>query len=582
MTSLNVVLPYVNTILSAPLANIPIVKSNNIVTAGGNNFIGPWVSTKPYVIGDYVTYGTGTTSQLFRCLVANTNVTPNPTNYTQAEWVLMTSNNAILNNPKYIQVSQALGNDTKAAQGLPIPFATIQAAVNYATDGSIIKLIGSNEQFVITSNLFIQNKTNLTIDGGLGGVYQTEGNTIIGQSTPSTNDVITIYTSANITIKNVIVSIGTNTSRLITSWISSNTVFDNVVFDTSLANTGIDISYSTGTPLNMGDSIIANCRSKTADPTQYLNVAIRTTNTSTGTLGVSRFFILNHIGPVGFGNSNITFLTAPLPVNGNFDNLFMYVDNCKNYIGNVSGQHAGFLSISNSIITTDFISTAASTISSNRLVISNTSLYNATNPNLIVNVSSCPRIFQNFTYNRTLANVLGGVSTLVAGDYTVGPARNFNRYGMFNNTILTFPLPGTPGNTPTLMFGTSINNDHGILALVPPVPPEVNYSELQILGAGTFMILIALACKPSLTDTGATAATCWIGPTGSTEATAYAVTTFKIPLSTVTFTNLTFKIPVVFTVTQASTTTYAFYARNLGPTTIANVGFNRIFITQIR
>ena len=519
-------------------ANIGTVLSNKIQSTTGSNFFSEYDSTKIYKIGDFVTYQ----GLFFRCLVNNTQgITPNQNDPAQPEWLATTSNNAILNNPKYSQVSAVHGNDSKANQNLPIPYKTLQAAITASTDGTIIKLIDNAATF--DELILITDKNNLTIDGGLNGTYQAEGNTI--KRTSNISNVMTFTNCTNITIKNVIIQSQVNEGFC--SFLEcTNVTFENVVF----YNTGTsvqDISIG-GVNLNFGDFVFYNCRSKDTGSPQLLNIRVTSSVTSTPTIQ-NRLFIIGHLGPVTLSNLN---------QGAGYGNYYFY--NCNNLIADQGGFHlCGYFNIMNCQFSSDLISVATfGSNPNNRLVVTNSSLFNESTGTYyaLSKTGSCPLVFQNFDYDKNNAVILNGLEG--GGIYDFGPPKYMNRYATYG----PFATPtNLLANTITsLSFGDVTYDPFNITAL--SVQTRFNINNIGIFRITAYI-------EFSTSQGQGTYFNSWIGfyAGGNTEAEGTSQTGFTFPLVSSTATYPTIIRTLTYEVEQLDTTGYYIYFRNLGTTT---------------
>lgn len=552
--SLNQTIPYVNTTISAPVArfaecytttlnstisNLTKLVTDDIVTSAGGNYLSPWVETRSYIVGDIVIYQ----NQLFKCLVNNVGIVPNAADPTQLEWALMTSNNAILSDSKYIQVSVNQGNDTKATVS-PVPFKTLQAALNFATDGSKITLIDQSSTF--DGTILLTGKNNITIDGGLSGVYQNDGNVIT--SSTAVSYVLRFISCNNIIIKNVILNIGSSTNLLATFDDCTNIIFDNVVFDTTIGSATQDVGFFyAGTGVRMGDVVIANCRSKYNLSTQYLNITLQ--SSGTGTENLSRLFILNHVGPVGIAN-----MIMP---NTSLDYLSAYVYNCNNYIGSSSANHGGGnFYYSNVIFVSQFNSIASSAASTNnKLTIMNSTFLNpATGTYSLLNkTGTCPYVLRDCDYDRTQL-ALNGTGT----NYTSGPARYANQYAIIATTITGVTCPGE--TVVQLPLGLVSSDTDDIIDIINP-------NEITFKVAGYYNLTFVL----DVSTTATTGNDCWFNiwllpPTATpSEAGAAFIGGFRQPLVSNTGTRPVVRVtPVTFYIFPAVNSVYSIYMRFLG------------------
>lgn len=564
MTTLNISLPYINTNVSAPLGNFDKLVINELDTQGGGSYLTQWSSTSTYNIGDYVIYS----NQLFRCIQNNTTGAGTVPTFvpTNAWWVQMTSNYPILNDPLYIQVSDATGNDTKAPVA-PIPYKTISAAITAAAAGTTIKLVDNSSQFI--ENITLSGKTNITIDGGLSGVYDDGGNSIV--STAGT--CITITGCSGITIKNLIIDTSGNaTGKTVQITNSSDVVFDNVVFSTPITTTAdFEINSSGALPGGtFGDIILVGCRSLSSTTTQYLNVSL--VATAGALTSLSRLFLINHLGPLSLGDNNLNGSSI------NYDNLNVYIYNCRNYFADNATHHVGgSYQINDTLISSDLVSTATNASTNSKLIISGGTLRNvSTGVYYFINkTGNCPYRLTDFDYSTDAVTSLTGSPTASQNvNWTSGPAKTYNRIATVNAAASS--VNATAGTATQLVLGTVASDPFSLISIATNV--------LTINEKGTYGISLML--EVSTTSTLADAARCnvWIGGSGSTESTAGVVNAgFTAPLTSAGGPATLNIGPVRFNITKATfpAATYYIYIRNLGPTafTVKQIATT---ITQLR
>lgn len=576
MTTLNVSLPYVNTTLSGPQANFTKLVTNSLQSQSlpAANYLGPWLIGTLYNAGEFVIYS----NQLFKCLVTHTATalnTPNASNPAQAEWVVMTSNNAIKNDSKTLQVSQVSGNDAKAAAGYPVPFATVQAAANYISGpGYTIQLIDSASTWSFTTPLDIRNKTDITIDGGLTGVYERTGNTLaIGAVSGTTAALTNFINVTNLTIKNVILSYGASTAT--TSWLfygfqCKNVTLDNVVFETLDNNISNDIRFEF-VPLDFGDFIINNCRSKSQSNNAWTNISF---GGGAATGGVpSRFFLLNHIGPVGLAGTN---MGSPTVITNNADNFNVYIYNCEKYFvdpdifrNHQLGNHT-YMDVT---IMNQFNSSASAAVSTNnKLTMINCSLYNPdSNSYSVLNkFGDCPYLFQGFDYDRSVStNTIAGTGT----DVSQGPMA-------YSNTPATFAAYPT---TTALVLNTVTYLPLGAFTADSMGTVSVNTTDqITINSTGFYMFDIVLITNTVSATTDAYACPIFIAAVGTAVIATSNVQSFNTPLvsNTVTYpTARTNNILIMGEFTRA--TTWQVFCCNTGTPNI-DARIESLRITRLR
>lgn len=544
------------TTLNATTGNITNVVSDNLKTTTGSNYLGQYSGTKTYQIGDIVLYQ----NLLYRALQV-TSVQPNPADPAQTEWISLTSNNAVKNDPSYLQVSVTYGDDAKALLG-PVPFKTIQAAIDYGSSNSIIVLIDQGSVYDC-NGLVLSGVSNLVIDGQNKATYVNSGN------------VINLTATGQIGLNNVVwknVIIRTDPSIASTTVLfgnnSKNITFDNVVFDSTLNNTAREVWLNNSSPLiEPSDIVFYNCRAMTSDPTQFITVHVGNTNGVINT-ALTRVFCYNVIGPL-CPSSNISDVA-------NQELYEYYVSGCKNIIGNgglgATLHSGGLCVISDSVITTVLNSTATNVATKNKLVVSNCTLLNPLTGTYsrLNKTGNCPYAFQNFDFDKNIspANVITGTGV----DYTMGPARYFNQVASFGTVVGTTAL--TTGTITQLPFGAVTSDVYDIVSIVNP-------NELTINGAGTFSVLLNLESSTGLA-TVVCSVSIWIGPVGSTEGTSTYASSYISPSVSSTATFPTMRFTSVLTgINQAANTVYAIYLRNTSATTF-NVRMIGMYVTQSR
>lgn len=537
---------------------IATLVSNKLQTSLGSNYFAQYDATKVYKLGDLVVY----LGLFYRCLINDTTgVAPDPNNPAQPQWVSLSSNNAIKNDILMLQVSNTVGDDAKALIG-PVPFKTIQAAINFASNGS--RLILVDQSSVFDEELTLTNKTDITIDGQTNGTYNaTFGNVIT--NTPYTGIVVTATNCNTITFKNVIFRSGLN--QILCDFTDcSNITFDNCVFDNlGTATQDIRFQYTTAGGFNMGDCIFYNCRSLT-DSGQTFSIRVITSSPVTGPSSLSRIFILNHIGPVSISNFNNT---PPMP-----DFLYIYFYNCRKVVANETAFHVcGNLSITDCDIVTELLSQATTASTNNKLAITNSSLFNkTTNTYSSLNKSgNCPFLFQNFDYDKNNVTSLLGTSL---GSYTFGPAKYFNQLASLGTVVGTTNLVG--GTVTRLPLGAVTNDSFDIINIL-------NTDELTIVGNGFFSLYLNIETSTNQTVGNCSYCNVFLAPPGSTSETqAVSQTGFTFPLTSSTATYPTARTNnIILSVLQTTTTSYSIYFRSIG-TTAFTVRMIGLLISQVR
>lgn len=514
--------------------------SNRLQTTDGYNYLGNYDPTKIYKFGDFVIYQW----LFFRCLIDNTTgIAPDANNPAQTQWIQLSSYNAIFNDTLYLQVSGLSGSNDKAIFG-PIPFSTVQNSLLFAADGARINLIDS--AYTYNETLTLSDKDNITINGGLNGVYSAFGNTLSSTQTSGIN--ISLARCNNITFKNVIFSNGSNaTGTLMNLSDCTNIIFDSCVFNTPDSSTLSDIVITNegGAQFFIGDVIFYNCRSKTTTSTQFLNISISSSNATIPT-NSSRVFIINHLGPVGIKHN--------LNVSGQ-EKYFCYFVNCNNILANDVAFHNGYMSIKDSSISTDLVSPLGTTAVNNKLIITNTTLYNpVTGLYGFVNKSgTCPYLFQNFDYDKNRVTSLTGTATLPP--YSFGPSKYFNQIASVQTVVGTTSLTG--GTAVQLPFTTIGSNAYSIINIVNP-------NEISLVGSGYFTLFLNIELGTNQTANNCTSCNIWLGAVGSVEP-GVSQTSCLLPYVSSAASYPTVRNNnIILSVSQAATTVYSIYFRNLG------------------
>ena len=450
--------------LDAVALNAGTVVSNTLQTTAGSNYLGVYSASKVYKLGDQVIFN----NLLYRCLVNDTTgIAPDPNNPAQAQWVGLTSNNAVKNDLKYLQVSAISGNDTKALSS-PVPFQTIQAALNFGGSGSYIALIDTNS---IYSHFDSSAFDNVVIDGGNGGTYSIGGN-VIATST-------TILIGNNTTIKNVTIKDTStiNLSSLLRANNKVNITIDNVVLDAKLSDLATEIFIdNTASQTNNSDVVIVNCRALTSLSAQYIAVTVKTTTGIINT-GSLRVFIINFIGPLIYSATSADVANQELQES--------YITNCRTII-NTSLLAGSFYfndcNFTNTLGTTSLNYSGTTTATKNKLVISNCSMFSPTSTAYArINKSGdAPYLFVNFDYDRDGINTING--TPIA-DISAGPATYLNQLTEFGTPgALTILQTGLTTTADKLNIPSLVADPFNILGVVTANSFVLNYTGLyQIL-----------------------------------------------------------------------------------------------------
>lgn len=410
--------------MTSQLIDSSTVISNTLQTTTGSNYLGVYSASKVYKLGDQVIFN----NLLYRCLVNDTTgIAPDPNDPAQAQWVSLTSNNAVKNDLKYIQVSVLTGNDAKAVNS-PVPFKTIQAALNFGGANCTYALIDKTSVYDLPATTF---PVNTTIIGVPKSQFARNGSII--------NITAGCSIQSNISFKDLVIR--SDPSLVGPLFFGNNTInanFDNVAFDSQLSDNDMEvwINYSSN-PSPDSNIVFNNCSAFTDNINQWLQVRV-SVNAGVVYTGMTRTYFYNCKGPWYFYQH--------IPDVANQGQYETYIVG----INKLSVLHVGGLMvIDDCIFNSSLISSAGVANISNKLVVRNSSMYNITSNiyNVLDKTGDCPYIFQDFDFNRD------GVSTVLNGtvinDLSTGPATFYNQLTSW----------GTPGSATTLSIGLTNTAD---------------------------------------------------------------------------------------------------------------------------
>lgn len=528
--------------------------ANKITQTSGFNYLSPWSSTKDYIVGDLVISG----SQIWRALLANTNITPDPNNPAQTQWVQLTSNNAILNERSYVQVNSSTGDNTKA-QISPVPFANPKNALSYLNfiGGGVAKIT------TITPTTYLWpgggfGASNVTLDGGdtSQSALNNPTNTMLGY--------FVFDNSVNVTIKNVTMGSSSGVAgEIIRTQGTRGFSLENVTFlDPPSPLTSNNIVILSTVSTNFGNFSMINCW-VSPDNNDTITVQFGGTcdaNTriifDNASLPLVSRIVVNTIGITT--PENVTLVCRSTTVN---------VTNCTHFTG------SNYLFVDCVIVGTMVSNAASGTVA----------FYNCTF------LDPVTLTWGNLNFNMTgtatyqlvdcLLNPNSPVTSLVSVssssyNLTSGPAVRFNRFAVFNAGTSTSLTNGT---STQLTLGTINTNTFSIVG-----QPTANL--FRFLVAGTYEISLSLLVQNTDTTTDESIANVWVGTLGATEGTSISRSSFRRGLTTTAnlATYPTSLATITFFIQTATINTdLYFFARNLGATTFT-AQINSVNVTQIR
>lgn len=531
--------------------------SDKIQGTLGFNYLSPWDSAKSYILNDLVVYN----NQIWRCLVSNTNVAPDPNNPAQTQWVQTTSNNAILNERQLTQINLNVGNDIKALVSA-VPFQSIDAAVTYLSSigGGLAKImtVGQN-------NIYGNGSTkgyalsNIILDGG------DESDNFIENPQNIMNNYLVLSNVNNSVIKNISWTTPLAGEILRTNG-CRNMVLQNVSIIDPVPSGSATCFITGGVGTEFGNHTFLNCwvRQNT-DKTFAIQIA---GNCLAGTI-----ILIDNLGLLENSNFvlNLNLLTTP-------DNLTLIVRNSYVSLGNASHKGGKYI-LQNCIIKGPFNAVAGTSISGS-VTILNCSLFDPSdNTWASINFTGTAEYkfidcLTNPNSSTDIINISGNVNSL---NYTSGPASKFNRLATWSPGIAT-SLGTTQAIVPVLP-GAILSNTLNILTY------NSGTGAITFSSNGVYQLLIGMDIANTNTTNDQTTLNYWLGINGSTEATSLATSSTDRGFVgsagiLATYPNSRRGLPLVVTVTSPATS-YFFYVRNLSATSY-NVTIQTMAVLQIR
>jgi hypothetical protein len=413
--------------------------SNKIIGSTGFNYLSPWDPTKNYITNDLVI----SNNQIFRCLVANTNVEPDPNNPAQPEFVAISSNNAILNERQYAQIHLTNGNDVKALVSA-IPFQSVPAALEYlkSVGGGYAKIMTTGQGNLYTGSVGISSSNNIILDGGDQSIaYLSNPENII-------DGLFIISNSTNVVVKNLSLTRLTSGTSLGQLQGSKNVSFDNVTFIDPIIP---DNSYIRilETPANaFGSHSFVNCSIKPGADNQ-LGITI------SGPCDPDTLILIDNSGLPYYSRLELRTnsfggITTP-------GNITIVVKNC--YIRLTNFTHANGMNVlfQNCILKNFLNSPVTST--SGSLTLINCSFFDPTDNTWgTLNLAGTAQYklidcFTNPNNNTDVINISGNANSF---NYTTGPAARFNRVLRIGSGLAT--STGTTQSAVTVIPGALVNN----------------------------------------------------------------------------------------------------------------------------
>jgi len=530
--------------------------ANKIVNNIGFNYLSPWDPTKNYITNDLVI----SNNQIFRCLVANTNVEPDPNNPAQPEFVAVTSNNAILSERQYAQIHLTNGNDVKALVSA-IPFQSVPAALDYlkSVGGGYAKImsIGQNNVYGDGSSLVLFEYDNIILDGG------DASDSYLDNPQNKINYLIDLQGSNNVTFKNFTIS---KTSPVICATDGCNNIsFQNVTFEDNAAPAPqINIS---GSGLGFGNHTFTNCY-MTPGSQAFINVVIYDV-VATGTRII-------------FDNNGLVTRSYFRPDTQNVDpgtaaNLTIIIRN--SYISAGFMTHiAGMKFIFENCIIKGALT---SSVASGSITLTNCSLFDPIDNTWgTINLSGSAeyKIANSFIDPNNDTNNVNLPGNVNSFNYTMGPAARFNRVLRIGPGLNT--STGTTQSAVTVIPGALVNNLWNI-ATYDGVAGSLTFTT-----RGTYQLCTCLQIANTSTAAEQTVLSFWFGAAGSTESTALAASSTDRPfvgsagiLSS--FPTSLKGVPLLVTVPLPLSTPYFFFMRSLSGVAY-NVSIVNLGVVQIR
>jgi len=534
--------------------------ANKIVNNIGFNYLSPWDPTKNYIPGDIVI----SNNQLFRCLVANTNVEPDPNDPAQPEFVAISSNNAILSERQYAQIHLTNGNDVKALVSA-IPFQSVPACLAYlkSVNGGYAKImsIGQNITYGNGGDILLFEYDNIVIDGG------DASNSYLDNPMNKIDGRMILEGCNNFTIKNVTLTRTGNSADIFFSTACNNVIFENVTIeDKTTFSTPNLYLQGDGDGIGFGSHTFKNLY-HTPAPQNFFNV-IMSDNCAPNTR-----IIFDNSGLLT--RSQLRIQTSAM-VEDDWANLTLIVKN--SYINtNITLHYTGMTFIFENCIISG---TLASTAVSGSLTLINCSFFDpVTNAWGTINLSGTAQYklidcFTNPNSNTDVINIAGNVNSL---NYTMGPAARFNRLLTIGPGLNT--STGTTQQAITIIPGALVSNPWSIATY------NAGTGSLTFTTNGFYQLCTCFNIANTSTANEQTCLNAWFGESGSTESTALASSSTDRPFvgsAGILATYPSSRKGVPFLVNVTSTVTpYFFFIRNLSNNAY-NVSILNLGVVQIR
>jgi len=537
--------------------------ADKIIANSGFNYLAPWsggANAKDYITNDLVIYN----NQIWRCLVANSNVQPDPNNPAQVEWVPISSNNAILSDRQYVQLHLTNGNDVKGLISA-IPFQTIPAALLYlkSVGGGYAKImsVGQNNVYGDGSDLTLFEYDNIILDCGDASV------SYLNNPQNKINYRLLFQQSDNVTIKNCCISRENTSPNVFYTAGCKNISLENItIIDQPDAPIPIISVVGPSVDNTFGSHTFTNCYLTPSDDIVcrlvidgFCGSGTTILIDNTGLIYQSSF----RIGTTGIDASS--YLNFRLIVRNS------YIDAA------VMTHYTGMTFIFENCIIKGALTSAAT---SGSLTLINCSFFDP-GPNTwgSLNLSGTAQYklidcFTNPNSSADVINISGNVNSL---NYTMGPAARFNR-------LVTW-AGGAPTSTGAaqaivqILSGNIMTNAWNILTY------NAGTGAITFLTPGVYQLLISLSVQNTNTANEQTVLHCFFGASGSNEGSALALTATdrgfvgSAPILAA-YPNSRRGVALFFQVSTIATP-YFFYVRNLSGVAY-NVTIEAMSILQIR
>lgn len=531
--------------------------ADRIQQNSGFNYLAPWDATKSYILNDLVI----SNNQIWRCLVANVNVVPDPNNPAQSQWVNVTSNNAILNERQYAQIHLTNGNNDKALVSA-VPFQTVPACLEYlkTVNGGYAKIMTQGQNNIYGVGLF-SGYDNITLDGG------DNSDSYLSSPQNILDGYIVIVDCDNLVLKNVSMGRLTVAGDIGQFRNNKNFTFQNVTFidpPDPLLNAYYRIFSDVGK--TFGSHSFINCHVKPSNESS-LSFSIY------GECDPGTLILFDNSGSIMYSRLQISVgsfggITTPqnfsLVVRNSYilssiihaTDMNIILQNCIIKGSVVSAATGGSLTL----INCSFLDPSDNTWGS--LNLSGTAEYK---------LIDC---FTNPNSNTDVINVAGNVNSL---NYTMGPAARFNRLATWGAGIAT--STGTTQAAVQVSPGALTTNLWSILTY------NAGTGAITFGTTGFYQLLISLDVQNTATANEQCVINYWVGVSGSTESTALAtgsdnrgfVGSAGILAS---YPSSRRAVPLLLNVSNA-VTPYLFYVRSLSAAAY-NVTISTMAVLQIR